>query len=268
MSLVTALKRNRIIFMSYRRWKDLIHGRGWGGFHGDAVYRRLVLGLLEAFPFTSFVETGTSRGYSTELVAMTYPKLPVFTAEVLDETYQTSKFALGRYPNVVQLLGSSDEVVAKLIGERKIGELPLFYLDAHWEAYWPLLAEMRHIAGARLRTCMVIDDFEVPGQPQFEYDTYPPAGGSPGGNCNLDYMLPALDEANVYHAAFPRYTRADAFGPASKPQRDRLRGHIVLFQNMPQEYERFVSRPLAQQHYFGVGETRRGCPTAGTGVKP
>ena len=264
MSLVKALKRNRVVFMGYRRWKDMRHGRGWGAFHGDAIYRRLVLDLLEAFPFTSFVETGTSRGYSTELVAMSHPKLPVFTAEVLEETYYTAKFALGNYPNITQLLGSSDEVVAKLIAEGKTGALPLFYLDAHWEAYWPLLAEMRHIAGARLRTCMVIDDFEVPGQPQFEYDSYPPADGSPGGNCNLDYIRPALDDVNLYHAAFPRYTRADAFRPGSKPDRDRLRGHIVLFQNMAEEYEAFLRRPLAQQHYFGVGAVRRTGEQPGT----
>jgi hypothetical protein len=257
MSLAKALKRNRVVFMGYRRWKDMLHGRGWGGFHGDAVYRRLMLDLLEAFPFTSFVETGTSRGYSTELVAMTCPKVPVFTAEVLEETYRTSRFALGRYPNITQLLGSSDEVVAKLIAERKVGDLPLFYLDAHWEAYWPLLAEMRHIAGARLRTCTVIDDFQVPGQPQFEFDSYPPADGSPGGNCDVDYVRPALDDANVYHAAFPRYARTDAFGAGSRPERDRLRGHIVLFQNMPREYEAFLRRPLVRQHYFGAGEVRR-----------
>ena len=257
MSLVKKLKRNRAVFMGYRRWKDILHGKGWGGFHGDTIYRKLMLDLLEAFPFTSFVETGTSRGYSTELIAMTYPRLPVFTAEVLEETYHTAMFALEQYPNITQLLGSSDEVVKKLIDENRISSMPLFYLDAHWEAYWPLLAEMRHIAAARLKTCMVIDDFEVPGQAQFEFDSYPPANNSPGGNCNVNYIKPALDDANVYHAAFPKYARDDAFKPGSKPATDRLRGHIVLFQNMPQEYEAFLKRPLAEQHYYGFGQVRR-----------
>jgi predicted O-methyltransferase YrrM len=86
MGLRQAIPRTSFFITAYRRLRNVMHGPGWGGFHGDRVYREIMLELLRAFPFTSFVETGTSRGYSTELVASRVPALPVFTSEVLEST--------------------------------------------------------------------------------------------------------------------------------------------------------------------------------------
>jgi hypothetical protein len=216
-----------------------------------------MLELLRAFPFTSFVETGTSRGYSTELVASRFPALPVFTSEVLEETFRIARGGLARYPNVTQLLGSSEVAVRELLEQNRVGALPLFYLDAHWEKYWPLRDELRLIGPACRKAVIVIDDFEVPGQPQFGFDI--DGGGEviAGEPCNLTYIAPALTAGNTYHVVFPRYQRADAFGSgASDPARDALRGHVVLFQNMPDEYEAFLKRPPIAAHFFGYGEVR------------
>jgi predicted O-methyltransferase YrrM len=236
----------------YRAARNALGGRGWGGFHQDRVYRALVLDLLDAMAFTTFVETGTFRGHSTELVASRKPDLPIYTVEAVRETYDRARRALKRYPNITMILGSSDEAVRKLIADGKPGALPLYYLDAHWQTYWPLRDELKAIGTAGGRAVMVIDDFEVPSQPQFGYDIDGGADITVGAKCNLDYIRPALDTArHTYHAVFPKYAMFDAFGPGKTGP---LRGHIVLFQNMEEEYEAFLKRPLAQQHYFGHGQ--------------
>jgi hypothetical protein len=252
MSLKSALKHNPFTFLLHRRLTDLGKGRGWRGFHSDVIYQQLVVELLNAFTFSSFVETGTFRGYSTEHIAMRFPKLPIITAEVMQETYDVVKPALSRYPNIEQMLGSSDECIAKMIAQKKLGNQPLFYLDAHWEEYWPLNAELDHIASERMRTAIVIDDFQVPGHPQFEFDSYPKTRDSDSGPANLQYIRAHLPAINSYRALFPKYGVTDAYGPSGKGF-NPLRGHIVLFQNMDAEYETFLKRPLIQKYYFGVG---------------
>ena len=243
---VLQLRNTRLVDTLYRRTRDLLYGRGWGAFHRDRIYRSLMLDLLDTFAFTSFVETGTYRGYSSELVAVRHPRLPVFTVEVVESTYRRSARALKRYRNVTALLGTSNEAVRRLIAEGKVGEMPLYYLDAHWQSYWPLRDELRAISAAGGKAVIVIDDFEVPGEPQFGFDL--DGGGDPthGEKCNLDYIRPALSSPNVYRAIFPRYAVADAFASGGGP----LRGHVVLFQNMSEEFERYLDRPLPRSYYF------------------
>src|SRR5437868_2972698 len=148
MNLIHRMRRTKLAGSLYRRLRTLVQGPGWGGFHRDRIYRGLMLDLLEAFGFTSFVETGTYHGYSTELVASTYPKLPVYTSEVMQETYDASRRFLNRYKNIQMSLGSSDDWVGGLLKSGAAGAMPLFFLDAHWQTYWPLRAELRHISQA------------------------------------------------------------------------------------------------------------------------
>jgi hypothetical protein len=96
---------------------------------------------------------------------------------------------------------------------------------------------------------IVIDDFEVPGQPQFEFDTYGGDDVTAGIACNLEYAEHALVPGRDHRAAFPSYRASDAF-----PDRAGvLRGHVVIFQEMPDEYDAFLERSAVQGHYFGHG---------------
>src|SRR5690349_19183476 len=135
MTFLNRLRQTDVLAGPYRFYMNLTSGRGWGAFHHDPIYKRTVLDLLEALPFTSFVETGTYRGYSTEYVAMNRPQLPVFTSEVLESTYRVARSALRRYRNITQYLGSSDAFIRDLLegkvrasDGRGAGEMPLFYL--------------------------------------------------------------------------------------------------------------------------------------------
>jgi hypothetical protein len=243
------LRETRLGDTVLRSFRNRLSGPGWGGFHRDLVYRALILDLLQTFDFSSFVETGTDRGYSTEFVASRFPKLPVITVEVLESTFRRTKRFLDGYPNVKMMRGSSDDVLMRLLDDRTLGPRPIFYLDAHWQTHWPLEKELRSIGEAGLPSAIVIDDFEVPGQPQFGYDTYG-AGDEPAGTaCNLEYVERALLPGRDYRAAFPRYGSSDAFPDDAGV----LRGHVVIFQEMPDQYEAFLRQSVIQRHYFGHG---------------
>jgi hypothetical protein len=248
--LINRLERSLWLAIGLRRVRGIFYGVGWGAFHCDAIYRQMVLELLGHFKFTSFVETGTFRGYSTEFIASHYSHLPVFTSEVMPLSYKLSRNALSKYSNVTTHLGNSSDWIGEKISQHCFGNFPLFYLDAHWQRYWPLRDELRHIATVKLRTIIVIDDFEVPEHPEFGFDI--DGGGEvvEGQNCNLDYIRPALLPPNSYHAVFPKYSQQDA---NLSSWHGSVRGHVILFQNAAAEYEAFCRCQFVQEHYWPGG---------------
>src|SRR5690606_34701363 len=52
------------------------------------------------------------------------------------------------------------------------GDKILFFLDAHWQQYNPLLDELKVIAEAGLKPVIVIHDFKVPFRDDLGYDSY------------------------------------------------------------------------------------------------
>jgi hypothetical protein len=242
-----SLFTNKLTVGLARNFRNVFVGPDWNAFHRDRMYRQLMMEVLEAMPISSFVETGTWMGDSTQAVALRHKQLPIFTTEVVETTYQTAKRVLSKYPNIQQDLGSSDEVVARLIEEKKVGDFPFFYLDAHWQTYWPLRAELKHISNARLKAAIVIDDFEVPGRPDFGFDIDGGGELTEGLKCNLDYIRPSLGGENTYRALFPKYGHEEAYGHLGRKM--ELRGHIALFQNCDAEFESFKNGEFEKKNY-------------------
>ena len=59
----------------------------------------------------------------------------------------------------------------------------LFYLDAHWEKQLPLGDEIAIVARSFQKAIMVVDDFAVPDDPDYDFDDY-----GPGKRLDLDYV--------------------------------------------------------------------------------
>jgi hypothetical protein len=239
--------RNPFTVEMLRRFRNISQGPDWNGFHRDQIYRALMIEIAKSLPVSSFVETGTWRGDSTQTIAMRFPRLPIYTCEIVEKTYHLARGVLKKYPTVTQSLGRSDEFIGQLIRERKIGDFPFFFLDAHWQTYWPLRQELKYISDAQLKAIMVIDDFEVPGQPAFGFDIDGGGEVTAGEKCNVEYIRPSLGSQNRYRALFPKYGARDAYPSAGNLE---LRGHIALFQNADEQFEQFCKQPLIQQHYF------------------
>jgi predicted O-methyltransferase YrrM len=140
-------------------------------FNSDRIVSETVVKLIKDLEIECIVETGTFSGVTTAFLAESFPTLEIFTVEVKFETFLVAEKRLKPFKNVKQICGSSEKALKTLL-PTLTGKRVLFYLDAHWEDYWPLLDELDEIQRNNANSCcIVIDDFMVPNRP-FKYDKY------------------------------------------------------------------------------------------------
>jgi hypothetical protein len=142
--------------------------------------------LKQTYQIERVIETGTYQGNTTELFALLFDH--VDTIEIIPSSYQESKEKLSVFPHVECHLGSSEAVLRNILPSLQ-GIKCLFYLDAHWEGYWPLLEEIAEIAKTHRDNCiLVIDDIKVPGAKKIPYDSYG------AHECSYEYVKKQLDQ--------------------------------------------------------------------------
>ena len=195
------------------------------GFHGNKILISLIDQFIKTFKCSSFVETGTYTGLTTKLVAIKYPNLPVFTSEVNEIYFKRADRFLKAFKNIAAFNESSEIVIKKLIEQSKLGDLPLFFLDAHWYDFWPLKDEMKIISELD-RFIVIVDDFVVPGRPDFGSD--PGGGGSLKFSgrktkdtrpCDVNLIQESLNGCKV---VYPLYERSEV------PEASHFRGYCVI----------------------------------------
>lgn len=137
----------------------------------DRFLRQELDKLLKSHSIDTIVETGTYKGRSTGILASTGKK--VITIEVNKQWHDEAKNSNSHHTNIDFYLGSSQEVISRVIPEN--AKNILFFLDAHWGEYWPLLDELSEIQKKNIKPIIIIHDFFVPGpdgRPRFGYDRY------------------------------------------------------------------------------------------------
>jgi hypothetical protein len=184
-------------------------------FNADIAIGLEIQKLVKIFDVKHIIETGTSGGASSLFMALNNPTVKVDTIEIIKTTYKNTenrfkvdnepykqrKLQLGKLsklfekynkfdapPSNVKIhLGSSTDVLPNLL--TKIQHTTLFYLDAHWYDYWPLLTEIE-IIGKYLKddAIIVIDDFKVPFR-NYGYDSYKDTA------CDFEYIKNSLPHA-------------------------------------------------------------------------
>lgn len=179
------------------------------GLNQNPVLRTLMLALIDAGA-TAFVETGTLWGDTCLWVTKRRPSIPIYTCEISPKAIAVSKEKFIGYDQI-HLYPMSSEKVIPLVAD-KVGDLPIFYLDAHWGT-WPILDELRAIGMYYYYAYIVIHDFQVPGIPKFRCHQ------DHTGKLNVDYIRPALGLDHVYSIFYPSY-----YLPSKS-------GFAVLFQN-------------------------------------
>ncbi len=138
-------------------------------FNGQAARLRAVRDLLDLFEPDAVVETGTGLGATTSFFAGNL--LPVYSIELKRIFLVAARFRLRSYRNVTLILGSSPEVLHRLAGQR-LFQRPLAYLDAHWWESLPLQAEVRELLTGWGEVLILVDDFKVPLDAEYSFDTY------------------------------------------------------------------------------------------------
>lgn len=155
--------------------------------------------LAKQYKIETAVETGTCQGNTTIALARLIDK--VHTIEIVEDQYCKAKNKLKQISNIICHLGSSEKVLKDLLPSLS-NQRVLFYLDAHWESYWPLLDELEEISSTHRDNCIIIiDDFKVPGRRDIYYDAYG------GAECSIEYIKKQLDKVftdYTYHYLIPK----------------------------------------------------------------
>lgn len=168
-------------------------------FHGDPFYQKIVPLIIEKYKATSFIETGTYLGHSSEFIAKLFPELPIYTTEVNDNFFELASKRLGKYSTITPIKQHTLDFLHHTIGNQNLGERPVFFIDAHWEHDWPLIGELEFIKARYPNAILVIDDMKIPNQPHFPYDNY-------GGDkvCDLEHIAPVLADLCSF-SLIPKY---------------------------------------------------------------
>lgn len=90
----------------------------------NGIPPELMIRLKDKYKLSTFVETGTSTGNTTNLAAKYFDK--VFTCEIDKEVYDGNKFS-----GLVFSYNLPSDKFLELISYNKLDDV-LFFLDAHW----------------------------------------------------------------------------------------------------------------------------------------
>lgn len=137
-------------------------------FNGDIFLAKEFLKLRDKYGIKTVIETGTYKGGTTRWLSDNFER--VITVELNDTYFKEAQKNLHSRKNVIMLQGNTSEILPHLLGNRDV----IIFLDAHWNAYNPLLDELDIIMSAKVKPkIVVVHDFKVPDHPEFGYDTYP-----------------------------------------------------------------------------------------------
>jgi hypothetical protein len=178
------------------------------GFHEDEKLIQLAQHFLT--DCQAFVETGTNFGITARHVATRFVDMPVFTCEPEAATRAFALQHLSDCPNVEMFEEASPKFLSSLFNKHPhlADQLCFFHLDAHGNGFnWPLGDEIRILSEHLPVGVMLVDDFRVPGRPEFKFDIW-------GGQlCNMDLLLANLKSGKKYLILYPKYQGITAKGP-------------------------------------------------------
>jgi hypothetical protein len=156
----------------------------------DLVFAQRVKEIIDEYKITTWFETGVDVGTT----ALTVTKMVEnwIGAEIRPGTCErvAKRFADNNVTNIEIINGNSSVVLLNKMHTLD-AEHTIFYLDAHWGAYWPLLDEIDTIS--RGKGVIIIHDFQVPGHPELGWMEHD------GKILNYDYVKDALTRWSPTH---------------------------------------------------------------------
>jgi hypothetical protein len=159
----------------------------WGGpLNAQMGRQKLYKVILEVVDPAALVETGTFRGTTTRYFAES--GLPVYSIESDARNFGFASAQVRGLKNVTLVRADSRTGLRQLLDgplRSKTNAALFFYLDAHWNVDLPLASELQCIFSAAPAACVMVDDFQVPGDPGYGYDSY-----GPGLELTADYIAP------------------------------------------------------------------------------
>jgi hypothetical protein len=154
--------------------------RNMKGFEGDSIMLEKCKSIVTDNDIETIIETGTFLAGTTRV--MSEWAKSVYTIEINKPNHEKAKTNLQGFDNVHLIFGNSAEELDKLMSQqfvkrsekfngRKIPKV-LFFLDAHFWDYNPLLDELKVISKYEADPFIAIHDFKVPNHPELGFDSY------------------------------------------------------------------------------------------------
>lgn len=189
------------------------HSWGDAPFNGQKSRVLFFQELMKHVKFDAIVETGTFRA-STTLFFNDVSGLDVYSCELSDRYFEFALERVAGREGIHLFRKDSREFLLELSRDENLKRKAIFfYLDAHWNADLPLADELKIIFQNFETPLIMIDDFEVPARPEFEFDDY-------GENAilSLDVLEPIMDPKTVLY--YPNWSSETESGPK--------RGFVIL----------------------------------------
>jgi hypothetical protein len=154
-------------------WARPKNHASWGGpMNGQIGRQHLVRELVKIVDIEAVIETGTYRGTTTEFLWHVTGR-PVYSAECERRYFDYATRRFIQNPHVHLSLSDSRAFLKRLAADADVPKRNvLFYLDAHWGADLPLREECALIWENWIDSIVLIDDFEVPRDLGYGFDSY------------------------------------------------------------------------------------------------
>lgn len=168
------------------------------GAYRDQYLLEKTLELKEKYNSKIFIETGTADGDSMVILHNHFDEL--YSCENTKKGYELSQLNTIECRNVHIFNQDSIlfmEDMCDIFQDRK--DL-IFFLDAHFGDYSPLLDELEAINKYKITCPIIIHDFYVPdenGNAKFLYDKYT------GGNLDFNYVKDKIDK--IFNNSYDMY---------------------------------------------------------------
>jgi len=197
-------------------------------FNRDPLIQKEIERIIKEFNIEYAVETGTYKGATTSFLANLVKK--VYSVEITPNRFRETRKDLKSISNIELFLDSSpiflEKLLPTLLPTLSTDKPILFYLDAHWHDYWPLLDELKVIGKyMNNKAIIVIDDFKVPNR-SFAFDSYKDTIN------NFEYIEESLKSCYDSYVYYYNNRRTD-YGKA------RHVGKIYIF---PTQYNELVKK--------------------------
>ena len=140
-----------------------------GPFNGQRRRIAIVEAIMSGEDFGSAIETGTYRGNTTKFLADRLPH--VVSIEINPRYVSFARLRLRARKNVKIIEGDSVGHLPAILRQQQAGKPVFVYLDAHWGGNLPLAKELRILEDSALDYAAAIDDFKVPGDDGYGYDS-------------------------------------------------------------------------------------------------
>jgi hypothetical protein len=170
------------------------------GFHND----RNLMKVVDFFAKTAdvFIETGTNIGNTMHHMLSKYPALKCFSCEPDPKRFKKSVARLKSFENSQVFNTTSQKFIRYLHRNRRdvLNMDSVIWLDAHSKLFeWPLKDEITYFTKYLSTGIILIDDFKVPGQKQFQFNRH---GKQP---YSFEYISRFIDPMCKFKLYYPKY---------------------------------------------------------------